>query len=64
MELTIRFSNRKRYAKSVAYMFAHPEKYAVSVRGRDYSAALKDPKRGCGFYITYTKLAQENRPGS
>lgn len=57
MELTIRFSNRQRYAKAVAHMFAHPEKYSVSVRGTDYSASLKDPKLGCGFYITYTKLA-------
>lgn len=57
MELTFRTSNRERYAKAVSHMFCHPEKYIVIVRGRDYSAASKDEKRGCGFYVRYKKLA-------
>lgn len=48
--------NRKRYAKAVAHMYAHPEKYEVIARGRDYGADLKDPAAGCGWYVHYMKM--------
>lgn len=55
--LTFRTSNRGRYAKALRHLSNHPERYAVTVYGRDYSADLKNKATGYGWYIQYLKLA-------
>ena len=50
-----RASKRDRYAKAMRHMLTHPERYELICYGRDYSADLKDPAAGCGWYIHYLR---------
>lgn len=54
--ITMRFTNRRRYGKALRHLWAHPEKYKVVCRGKDYGADIKAPRCEYGWYIDFYKL--------
>lgn len=54
--ITLRFTSRERYRKAIRHLWAHPDKYKVECRGKDYGAPIKAPSAECGYYIEYRKL--------
>lgn len=53
----LRFSHRHIYAKALRHMLDCSERYELVSFGRDYSAEIKDPASGCGWYIHYLTSA-------
>lgn len=54
--ITMRFTNRERYCKAIRHLWAHPDRYKIGTRGKDYGAPIKAPYAECGWYIKYWKL--------
>ena len=56
MIITMRFTSRVRYGVAIKHLWAHPERFKVLCRGRDYGAIIKTPGAECGWYIEFSQF--------
>jgi hypothetical protein len=54
MSITMKFTNRDRYRRAINHLWAHPEKYEVKSRGKDYGMSAKD--RAFGWYVEFCRV--------